>query len=344
MLRRRRGAETSPSRCPGTVCAAVLAGACLFLAGPAPLQAQEGDDRAESSSAREAAVFLLVPLGARNLGFGGAMAGASADLEGALWNPAALAAVDRWAVAYHGSNDFGTSTHAISGVTRWRSARIGISLLAMDLGTIEGRDASNQATGTIDLANTLASLSVAHSIKSNIEVGVSYKFIRLGGSCGGCSGLEPDATGHAFDLAASLRPASAERLRVGLVVSNLGADVGSENGEAGDPLPTRVRLGGEMRLLASTSQRPFDLTARVDLQQPFAEFDDLDLFAGAEIGYRSLAFLRAGYAATGEGRSGPALSVGVRYEGFGLDLGRSFDDFAGFGEDSPYQVSVSYRP
>lgn len=336
--------KPSPTEAPSRARGLGLFLACLLLAGPAPLPGQGSDERADGSSAREGAVFLLVPLGARSVGFGGAIAGASGDLEGALWNPAALAGVDRWAVSYHGSNDFGTSSHALSGVVPWREARVGVSLMAMDLGTIEGRDASNQPMGTIDISNTLAALTIAYPIQSNIEVGASYKFVRLGGSCSGCSGLEPDATGHAFDLAASVGPPGVERLRLGLVVSNLGPAVGGEGGEAGDPLPTRIRLGGELQLLQSTPDRPVDLTARMDLRQPFTEFDDLDLFAGAEVGYRSIAYLRAGYAATGEGRSGPALSVGVRYEGFGLDLGRSFDDFSGFGDDSPYQVSVSYRP
>lgn len=316
----------------------------LLAAAPAPASAQNEGERADASSAREAAVFLLVPLGARNIGFGGAVAGASADPEGALWNPAALASVDPWAVSYHGSNDFGTSTHAVSGVVGWRSARIGIALMAMDLGTIEGRDASNQPIGTIDIANTMAIMSISYPIEGSMEVGASYKFLRMGGSCSGCSGLEPDATGHAFDVAASMRPAGADRLRVGLVVSNLGPSVGGEDGEPGDPLPARVRLGGEAEIVRPTAASPLGLTTRVDLQQPFAEFDDPALFAGAEIGFRSLAFLRAGYAAGAAGRSGPALSVGVRYEGFGLDLGRSFDDFSGFGEDAPYQVSVSYQP
>lgn len=177
-----------------------------------------------------------------------------------------------------------------------------------------------------------------------MEIGASYKFVRLGGSCSGCSGLEPDATGHAFDLAASLRPPGADRLRIGLIVSNLGPAIGGADGEAGDPLPTRVRVGGEARLLTPTETSPLGLTARLDVQQPFTEFDDPALFTGAEVGYRSIAFLRAGYAASGAGRSGPALSVGVRHRGFGLDIGRSFDDFSGFGEDSPYQVSVSYQP
>lgn len=333
-----------PSRTEGRAKGVALLLLACLLSSPQPAAAQTGEERSDVSSVREAAVFLLVPLGARNLGFGGAMAGASADPEGALWNPASLASVDPWTVSYHGSNDFGTSTHAISGVGRWHSARIGISLLAMDLGTIEGRDASNQPTGTIDIANTLAILTVAHPIKGNMEIGASYKFVRLGGSCSGCSGLEPDATGHAFDLAASLRPPGADRLRIGLIVSNLGPAIEGADGEAGDPLPTRVRVGGEARLLTPTETSPLGLTARLDVQQPFTEFDDPALFTGAEVGYRSIAFLRAGYAASGAGRSGPALSVGVRHRGFGLDIGRSFDDFSGFGEDSPYQVSVSYQP
>lgn len=317
--------------------------ALLCLVAP-PAAAQDAGEAADESSASEAATFLLVPLGARNVAFGGAFAGARADVEGAVWNPAALAGIERWAVYYHGANDFGTTTHAVGGVFRWRDARVGLSLVSVDLGTVEGRDAANQPIGSIDLANTLGILTVAHPISSDLEVGASYKLVRLGGSCRGCSGLAPDATAHAFDLAAAYRPPAVERLRLGLVLSNLGSSVALRSDGPGDPLPTRLRVGGEVELLRPTAERPVEVRARADLQQTFAEFDDLDVFAGVEVGYRSVAFLRAGYAATSAGRTGPSIGIGVAYRGFRLDVGRSFDDFAGFGTDSPFQVSVSYRP
>lgn len=322
----------------------LVALATLFVFPPTAVVAQSGPETSDAASAAEAATFLLIPLGARNAGFGGAMAGAMGDVEGAVWNPAALAGIHEWAVYYHGADDFGTSTHAVGGVGSWGATKVGLSLLAVDLGAIEGRDAANNAIGTIDMDNTLAILTMARTISSDLEVGASYKFVRLGGSCQGCTGLEPDATGHAFDVAASVRPAMLDRLRVGLILSNLGVGMSLRSDGPSDPLPARIRLGGEVEILRSSIDREVELRARADVQQTFTEFDDVDLFAGAEVGYRSIAFLRAGYAATGTGRSGASLGVGVRHRGFGLDVGRRFDDFSDFESGFPFLLSVSYEP
>jgi len=334
-------ARTAP---PGRMFGLPVLAALALALTPGAVSAQSTSDATDASSAPEAATFLLVPLGAHNVGLGGAFAGAEADVEGAVWNPAALAAIPEWAVYYHGANDFGTATHAVGGVYRWGDIRFGLSLLAVDLGTIDGRDASNQQIGTIEPANTLAILTIAKPISSHVEAGVSYKYVRLGGSCSGCSGLAPDATAHAFDFAVAGRLPRFERVRLGLVVSNLGGGVAFRSGGPNDPLPARIRLGGALDILRPAGEQEIGVQARADVRQTFTEFDDLDVFAGAEVGYRSIAYLRAGYAASGEGRSGAALGVGVRYRGFGLDVGRSFDDFSGFDLDSPFQVSVSYQP
>lgn len=318
--------------------------AAVSLFRPSGIVAQSGPEASDAASAAEAATFLLIPLGARNVGFGGAMAGAMGDVEGAVWNPAALAGIDEWAVYYHGADDFGTSTHAVGGVASWGATKVGLSLLAVDLGAIEGRDAANNPIGTIDIANTLAILTLARAISSDVEVGASYKFVRLGGSCHGCTGLEPDATGHAFDVAVSGRPAVLEPLRVGLILSNLGGGMSLRSAGPSDPLPARIRLGGEVEIRGPSADRDVELRARADVQQTFTEFDDVDLFAGAEVGYRSIAFVRVGYAATGTGRSGASLGVGVRHRGFGLDVGRRFDDFSDFESGFPFQLSVSYEP
>jgi len=318
--------------------------AAVILLIPVHAAAQLAPETSDASSAAEAATFLLIPLGARNVGLGGAVAGATGDVEGAVWNPAALAGIDEWAVYYHGADDFGTSTHAVGGVASWRSLRVGLSLLSVDLGTIEGRDAANNPIGSIDMANTLAILTIARNVSSSIEVGGSYKFVRIGGDCQGCTGLEPDATGHAFDLAVSARPPRLERLRLGLVLSNLGADIALRSDGPGDPLPARVRLGGEIEVLQPSADREIAVRARADVQQTFSEFDDVDLFVGAELGYGSIGFVRAGYSATGTGRTGAALGVGVRHRGFGLDVGRRFDDFSDFESGFPFLVSVSYEP
>ena len=315
----------------------------LLLASPRVLVAQS-DELSGSSSATEAASFLLIPLGARNIGFGGAMAGSRGDVEGTLWNPASVAGVEDWAVFYHGSNDFGTSTHAVGGVFGAGDMRIGISILNLNLGSIDGRDESNQPTGEIQIDNTLGIITIARSISSVVDIGGSYKFIRIGGSCPGCGGAEPDASGHAFDAAVIVRPPALDGLRIGLVVSNLGPNLGFDADGARSPLPSRIRVGAEADVLRGRDGGRLDLVARADLRQTLSEFDQLDVLAGAELGYAQLAYLRVGFSAGVEGRTGPALGLGIRYEGIMLDIGRSFDDFSDFDTDSPFQVSVSYQP
>ncbi len=332
----------NPSRTELGRLAAALS--CVFvLAVPKPAGAQ-GVELSDQSSSTEAAPFLLIPLGARNIGFGGAIAGARGDVEGVLWNPASIAAIDEWAVFYHGSNDFGTTTNSAGGVFGVGMTRVGVSILSLDLGSIDGRDEFNQPIGTIEVDNTAFLLTIARPISDHIEVGASYKFLRISGSCPGCGGAEPDGTGHAFDAAVIARPPGTDRVRLGLVVSNIGGDLGFSTGGLEDPLPSRIRLGGEAELVRGSDAQPVDLLLRADVRNVLTEFDDLDLFAGLEVGYAKLAFLRAGYAAGGEGRTGPSLGVGIRYEGFVLDLGRSFDDFSDFDTDSPFQISVAYQP
>lgn len=315
----------------------------LMLATPNAAIAQ-GVEFSDRSSDAEAAPFLLIPLGARNIGFGGAIAGARGDVEGVLWNPASIAAIDEWAVFYHGSNDFGTSTNAAGGVFRLGTTRVGVSILALDLGTIDGRDEFNQPIGNIEIDNTAFVLTVARAISESIEVGASYKLLRISGSCPGCGGDEPDATGYAFDAAVIARPPGTDRIRLGLIVSNLGPDLGFSADGQENALPSRIRLGGEAELLRGSEARPVDLLVRADVRNVLTELDGLDVFAGIEVGYADLAFLRAGYASGGEGRTGPTLGVGFRYNGLVVDLGRTFDDFSDFDSDSPFQVSVAYQP
>jgi len=325
----------------GRLAAALLSLSIIALPGLAKAQTVDISDR---SSDAETAPFLLIPLGARNIGFGGAIAGARGDVEGVLWNPASIAAIDEWAVFYHGSNDFGTSTNSAGGVFDWNTTRVGISVLALDLGTIDGRDEFNQPIGNIDVDNTVVILTLARPISRVFEVGASYKYLRIGGSCPGCSGAEPAATGHAFDAAVIARPPGTDRIRLGLVASNIGPDLGFNEDGQKDPLPSRIRLGIEADLVRRTGSRPVDLLLRADFREVLTEFDGLDLFAGAEVSYAQLVFLRAGYASGGEGRTGPTLGLGFRYNGLLVDLGRSFDDFSDFDTDSPFQVAVAYQP
>jgi len=322
-----------------------------LLALFAPVAAAQGtagdEERAGSGSIRETATFLLVPVGARTVGLGGAAAASSADVEGALWSPAALAGLNRSALFVAGGKDFSATARVIGGVLAWRSVRIGATYFHYDLGRIDARDESNAELGTIDPSHSAFIATVAYALGSDVELGASWKLVRLATGCSGtCEGIEATGTGGAFDLAAIARVPGIRGVRAGLLLRNLGGGIALADGPS-DPLPARGRLGFEVDLPRALGDDPgwaqgdLAVLARIDVQETLTEFDDLDLHAGIEAGWRGLLFARVGYAASTEGRSGPSLGIGLRWNRLVLDLAHSFDDFSRFEEGTPFQLSLS---
>ena len=94
-----------------------LVALCLsvgFGPGPQPVVAQEDRD--------EGALFLLLPVGAQGVSLGRAMTWVG-GAEGAFWNPAGLAEVDRsQGVLFRGDHPAGTATAA---TVLWASPGVG---------------------------------------------------------------------------------------------------------------------------------------------------------------------------------------------------------------------------
>ncbi len=324
-----------------------LALLALLAPGAAAQGTSAGEERAGGGSIRETATFLLVPVGARSVGLGGAAAAAAADVEGALWSPAALAGLERSVLYVAGGPDFSATSRVVGGVFAWRSVRIGATYFHYDLGRIEARDASNVELGTLDPSHSAFVASAAYALGSGVELGASWKFVRLAAGCsGGCEGLASTGSGSAFDLAAISPVPGVRGLRAGVLLRNLGGGIGPADGPS-DPLPARGRLGLELdlpRVLADAAgwaEGDLTVLARIDLQETLTEFDDLDVHVGVEAGWRGLVFARAGYAASTEGRSGPALGIGLRWKRLVLDLAHAFDDFSRFEDGTPFQLSLA---
>jgi hypothetical protein len=305
-------------------------------------------ERNDRSSAAETATFLLVPVGARSIGLGGAVSSARGDLEGSLWNPASISGLDGSALYLMGGEDFAASSRVLGGVLAIGQVRAGLTVLHYDLGTVEARDGANNPLGEIEPAQTAFVLSAGYPVLDWLDMGASWKLLRLSASCSiACGSLDDTSTGSAFDIGAVASLPGNRALRGGLLIRNLGAGIGYADGPA-DPLPTRLRLGVEADLPAlfhSASawvEGDLDLLIRVDLQQTLSEFDDFDAHLGAELGWRDLLLVRGGYASSNEGRSGPTIGLGIRYAGLVLDLGYAFNDFARFASGTPLQLSVGY--
>ncbi len=322
-----------------------LATLLAFVAGPVSAQDSETTLR-EQSSTREAARFLLTPIGARTVGLAGAVTASRGDVEGVLWNPASVVAVEGSSAYFHAANDFGTSTQVLGFLGRWSSVRLGLAFYHFDMGSIEARDAANQDLGTIDLDDGALILTAGYGLTAGVDLGLNYKLVRLSSACAGeCETYNGSSVGHAFDLGVVADISAAPGLSLGAVLRNLGPGIKFAGGSTSDPMPARLRVGASLDAMRAflPDEHRFGVVIQADIQQTVSEFDDLEGYLGAEASLRSILYVRGGYAWTAAGRRGPALGIGLRYDRLLFDLGRAFNDFSGFDSDSPFQLSLAFR-
>ena len=132
---------------------AVLCAALALAMLPRVALAQE--DRAEG------ALFLLLPVGAQGVSLGRAVTWVAGP-EGAFWNPAGLAGIDRsQAVLVRGDHPAGTATAATVLWAARGAGTLGASYYLLDAGEIEQTDEFGRFTGTISIRNHLGIISAA---------------------------------------------------------------------------------------------------------------------------------------------------------------------------------------
>src|SRR5215217_1273033 len=124
---RRRRSNASGLRA-AVAAAAVLCGAVQSAA-------------AQGSLAEEGALFLLVPVGARAVGMGQAVAAAEDGSEAVWWNPAGLARLEKREAAIHHQRGIGHTADAISIIVPSSLLGvIGLSAHLFNFGTVTGTD------------------------------------------------------------------------------------------------------------------------------------------------------------------------------------------------------------
>lgn len=325
-----------------------LAALLLFLLSPAASRAQDstaGTTLRSQSSTRETARFLLAPIGARTVGLAGAVAASRGDVEGVLWNPASAAGIESPTAYFHVANDFGTSSQVFGFLGRWQALRLGLAYYHFGMGSLEARDEANRELGSVSLDDDALILTGGYGLSSAVDVGISYKLVRLSAGCSGdCDTFDGKSVGHAFDVGVTADIPAARGLSVGAVLRNFGPGIRFGTASSADPMPSRLRLGASLDAVRAflPAEERFGIVLQGDLQQTVTEFDDLEAYIGAEASLHGILYLRGGYAWSAAGRSGAALGIGLRYDRLTVDLGRAFDDFSGFDSDSPFQISLAF--
>ncbi|HQV31593.1 MAG TPA: PorV/PorQ family protein [Calditrichia bacterium] len=270
-------------------------------------------------------VQVLVPVGARDLGMGGANIAYTSGLEAAYWNPAGLSMLDRRASAQFSTmqmfNDIRVNYAGI-GVQAGRLGNLAFTFKAFDFGEIPVttlEDPDGESGATFSPAFATIGLTYSKMLTDAISFGVTGKVVHE-------EAPRVKASAAAFDMGLQYRGlGGVNGLSVGLAVKNIGTDM-KYDGSAlldennftapdiqSDELPASIEMAVGYRYNINESN---SFIAAGNFQNNNLGNDVIRL--GGEFNYGDFIFLRGGYLAGSDIDSDAQL---YRYTaGVGLNL------------------------
>lgn len=329
--------------------------ALLALWGaPLPAAAQDGllpgsgdepsetNRRSQASGLTEGAEFLLLPIGARAVGMGGAVTGMRGAGDLLLWNPSGVAGLKNLQLLFnHSETAFDTRSEVLSLLWPMESlGTFGVTYYLVDYGDLASTGVDGAVQGSINFRNQEFLVTFASRLVGPVEFGVNYKLIQLVFRCEGrCVDSESfTRSTHAVDLGLIYDRVAGIPVSFGASLRHLGFALKGASSE--DPLPTRIRLGLAYEAFSAIlKDENVKLALAVDVEDRWRELGDPDVMVGSEFGIAEAFFLRAGYAFLDTGLGGPSLGLGVTYDWFYLDLSRGFDDVSTATGDEAVQVT-----
>jgi len=277
-----------------------------------------------------AASFLTNGAGPRVLSMGGATLGLGGDLQSAAWNPAALASMTRgeFTLAHAGlpgdmqQEWFGAGGRFGHSATRWS-----LQGLYQGNGSFDGRDASNNPTGSFSAASFALGAQLAQNFGERGAVGFGAKFVNE--KLGDVSGM-----GMTFDIGGQMR---AGAFGVGASATNVGGQMRYSNAVYG--FPASYGAGVSYSLPNS------GLNLALDANFPKSYYGDVRF--GAEWRFKDMLALRTGYrhemssGGVDDALSGPTFGLGAGYNGLWFDYGYLVSSVSGGSEQ---RLSISFHP
>ena len=313
----------------------------LFTVPLTPLHGQEGG----GGTAREGALFLLLPVGAQGVAMGRAMS-ALPTPEGAFWNPAGLAWMDGGrALLYRGEHVAGEATAVSILLQRDGVGTAGVSYQLLDVGDQDLTDEQGQVRGSISVRSHQAVASFAAPLFSRLATGVNFKVVQFRVGCRGeCREQTVTATTYAVDLGVQAIPFDGIPLRLGAMVAHMGPRLQVDNAGQADPLPTRVRISAAYEILGQLAEGgALRLWLTAEGEDRPGDPGSPSVYFGSELsaGDQDLVYVRGGYV-LGEldQPDGAAVGVGVRYDRLELGIARSLGRPGIGGGSEPVHITL----
>lgn len=331
-------ADRSGIRAGATLLALFVGGLTTGLPEPVAAQGAEG----------EGATFLLLPTGARAVGFGRAVT-ALPSTEAGWWNPAGLARMERRSVhlvrGEHITGDaIGISfAAAVSGV-----GVFGAAYQLLDEGTLDATDGEGNVIGSLTLRNHLALATWALPLGDRLDIGANLKYFRFELGCRGqCPEGRVRSRSYAVDLGARGRPIAGFPLDLGVAAVHIGPEFRSEAAADGAPLPARLRIGVAWEPWETMiEEERLGVTVALDLEQRLRNPGSPALVLGAEFsaGTTDRLYVRGGYTLLQTtGLEGGAAGFGIRYDRFELDLARALPGGVIASQQEPVHLTLALR-
>jgi hypothetical protein len=295
---------------------------------------------AQGGVSTEAALFLLVPVGARSAAMGQATAASELGTESLWGNPAGIARMARQELALHHSQSVFATGEVLGFV--YPAGKAGVVALGAqlyDYGAMENRDDAGTLLGELLPRSIVVAATYAATMGSRFRAGLSYKFVQFRQDCTGPCGPSVEFSGstNGLDLGAQYATPRADSLSVGVVLRHLGLKLQLNDNAQSDALPSRVHLGVQAFVPAVARALPgAELRWAVEVVNR-TSFDNPAVRLGGELGLQKQLYLRAGYATgTGDG-TGPAFGLGFVRGKLGVDFAREFTGLsADLGEPPTY--------
>jgi hypothetical protein len=298
--------------------------------------------------AQSGGLFLLLPFGARAVAQGEAVvADTTLGTEGMWWNAASLARLPKKELAvHHAQTVIATSDMLTFARPSKVIGTVAVSALLVNYGDQDATDPNTGVTvGAITNRNYQLAVSYATPAGKRLNAGLTYKLVMLRFQCTGVCGAVPVLSGttSAIDAGAQYVLPTSLPLTLGATVRNVGPALKLKDAEQADPLPRVIQVGMRTRLpvrALTEAHASLDLSADV--------FSSSALGGGAggiglSLGYRDMAWLRAGYKKQRGQGSGPSVGFGFERGALGVDIGRRFDALSSQLGDPPTYVSLRAR-
>lgn len=295
-------------------------------------------------SATDAALFLLLPVGARATGTGNATAAVSGSTESVFWNPAGIAAVARREVSLNHSQSVIGTGDALSVAMRSRFGVFGLSANLLDYGGSEVTGPDSVSSGELFPRNVALLLTHAIRVGKDLRVGATYKYLQFRFDCSGeCPPIPSTlSTTSAFDVGLQYDLRLGLPVQLGVAFRHLGLRLDKTQRDEDGLVPSQLQIGALARYTIPAAVADdavvtvaIDLLDRLEVRRPLPR-------VGGEFIWEKTVFVRGGYVFEERGTEsgGASLGIGFTVRRLTIDFARNFSGLSADAGQPPAFLSL----